>query len=114
MLLPLKDITTTAEDTWGEWTTPEECTIKTEDTKAEFQKTDAFMTTAVVIREGKAPMVGTTTKAEDIKAAFKTTTKNSAKNEVLRGLIFLSSSSRITRLIFILTVKFALLSRLTI
>ena len=88
MLLPLKDITTTAEDTWGEWTTPEECTIKTEDTKAEFQKTDAFMTTAVVIREGKAPMVGTTTKAEDIKAAFKTTTKNSAKNEVLRGLIF--------------------------
>lgn len=67
MLLPLKDITTTAEDTWGEWTTPEECTIKTEDTKAEFQKTDAFMTTAVVIREGKAPMVGTTTKAEDTK-----------------------------------------------
>lgn len=67
MLLPLKDITTTAEDTWGEWTTPEECTIKTEDSKAEFQKTDAFMTTAFVIREGKAPMVGTTTKAEDTK-----------------------------------------------
>ena len=64
---PLKDITTTAEDTWGEWTTPEECTIKTEDTKAEFQKTDAFMTTAVVTKEDKVPMAATTTKAADIK-----------------------------------------------
>ncbi len=94
MLLPLKDITTTAEGTWGEWTTPEECTIKTEDTKAEFRKTDDFMTTAVVIREGKVPTVVTTIRAEDIKAAFKTTTKNSAKNEVLRDLIFLSSNPR--------------------
>lgn len=88
MPLPRKDITTKAEDTWDVWMTPEECTIKAEDIKVGFLKTDDFMTTAVVTKEDKVPMAATTTKAADTKAAFKITTKNSAKNEVLRGLIF--------------------------
>ena len=84
---PLKDITTKAADTWAEWMIPEECTIKAEDIKAEFLKTDVFMTTADAIREDKVPTAATTTTAADIKAGFKTTT-NFSKIEALRGLIF--------------------------
>ena len=67
MPLPRKDITTKAEDTWDVWMTPEECTIKAEDIKVGFLKTDDFMTTAVVTKEDKVPMAATTTKAADIK-----------------------------------------------
>lgn len=67
MPLPRKDITTKAEDTWDVWMTPEECTIKAEDIKVGFLKTDDFMTTAVVTKEDKVPMAATTTKAVDIK-----------------------------------------------
>ena len=49
------------------WMTPEECTIKAEDIKVGFLKTDDFMTTAVVTKEDKVPMAATTTKAADIK-----------------------------------------------
>ena len=44
-----------------------ECTIKAEDIKVGFLKTDDFMTTAVVTKEDKVPMAATTTKAADIK-----------------------------------------------
>lgn len=52
----------------GEWMIPEECTIKAEDIKAEFLKTDVFMTTADAIREDKVQTAATTTTAEDTKA----------------------------------------------
>lgn len=80
-------------DTWAEWMIPEECTIKAEDIKAEFLKTDVFMTTADAIREDKVPTAATTTTAADIKAGFKTTTKISAKLRPLRGLIFFTFKS---------------------
>ena len=50
--------------------TPEECTIKAEDIKVGFLKTDDFMTTAVVTKEDKVPMAATTTKAADIKVVM--------------------------------------------
>ena len=78
----------TYADTWAEWMIPEECTIKAEDIKAEFLKTDVFMTTADAIREDKVPTAATTTTAADIKAGFKTTTKISAKLRPFGALFF--------------------------
>lgn len=68
MPLLLTDIMTKAEDTLAEWTTPAVCTIKTENIKAEFQKTDVFMTVAVAIKEDKVPTVVFMITAADTKA----------------------------------------------